>query len=341
MAVRILIVDDSFYIRTKLRALIATEKDFRIVGSASDYHDALRKVKQLKPDVIILNIFLPESSGLDVIHTIMNTQPTPILAIGEQSKMGSRDLLLALRYGAVDYVMYSRDRKKMDSIRELLINRIKTAVQAEIKAIVFRWPRAQISAPKRSDKIILIGASTGGPPIIEQILKSMPKQLPVPIIVLQHMPKFITARFAERLDAICKIDVKEAEDREIVRPGTVYLAPGNTDLELKRFGSMVKIELGIKTQKAKAGLRIHPSINVAFKSAVKLFGKNTVVAVLTGMGEDGLEGAREINQAGGKVIAQNQTTSVVYGMSKEIVEHGYANKVLPHYRIAKELVKSI
>lgn len=333
--IRVLVADDSNFIRIRIKEMLDSEETISVVGTADSADEVFDKIKTMKPDVLVLNIRMPGISGLDILYQVMHELPIPTILIGEGSELGKEEIITAFKYGAVDFVVKPDDIKNLPEIKHLLVNRIRTASSVDIRKLVVPETEEIKKAPKKSRKIVIIGASTGGPPAVEAVLKALPKDFPAPILVIQHMPSGFTASFAKRLDSICNLSVKEASEGDAMEPGRVLVAPGGFNTELRMRAGRVVVSLNRKGQKIK------PSLDMAFESASKIDGFDIIGVVLTGMGNDGSVGAHYIKEHGGTMIAQNKTTSLIFGMPKAVIEEKCADFVLPLTKIPEKIIDAL
>lgn len=337
---RVLIVDDSALVRNVLKEVIGAEPDLEVVGVAPDPIVAREMIRQLNPDVITLDIEMPRMDGIDFLERLMRLRPIPVIMVSSLSERGSDVTLRALELGAVDFVSKPKlgIADGLKAYAEEITEKIRAAAGARV-------PRVNLAAvPARSadavlsftgnpvggtEKIIVIGASTGGTEAIKAVLSRMPADAPG-ILVTQHMPESFTKSFAQRLDGLCRIAVKEAEHGERVLPGHAYVAPGHSHLLVRRSGASYVTELS----QGPPVNRHRPSVDVLFRSAANVAGRNAIGVILTGMGKDGAAGMLEMKQAGAPTFAQDEATCVVYGMPREAVAMGAADEVLPVQDIA-------
>ncbi len=336
MTIKVLIVDDSALIRGITKEIIGEQPDMEVVGAAPDPLVARDLIKQTNPDVLMLDVEVPKMDGLDFLERLMRLRPMPVVMVSSLTERGSEITLRALELGAVDYVTKPKIsiQSGMREYGDMIAEKIRIAARARVKALA--PPAAQGSAPLAalrnplisSEKLIIIGASTGGTEAIKDFLLQMPSDCPG-ILITQHMPEGFTRSFANRLDKLCRISVKEAEGNERVLPGHAYLAPGHSHLKLVRSGAnyMTQLDQGPPVN------RHRPSVDVLFQSAALNAGKNAVGVILTGMGKDGAAGMLEMKKAGAYNLAQDESTCVVFGMPKEAIAIGATHDVAPLHEL--------
>jgi two-component system chemotaxis response regulator CheB len=343
--IRVLIVDDSALVRRILSELLAADREVEVVGTASDAYMARDKIKQFDPDVLTLDVEMPKMDGVTFLRNLMRLRPMPVVMVSSLTEHGAEVTLDALAVGAVDYL----PKPKIDvaatlgDYAEELRAKIKAAAKARVRqysgpatsaaALPEVTPRytadavlAKTPAPRQfrtTDRIIAIGASTGGTEAIKDVLIRLPADTPG-IVIAQHIPKAFSTPFARRMDACCQMTVYEAEDGQQILPGHVYIAPGDRHLLLVRDGAryVCKLDDGSPVNRHK------PSVDVLFRSVAQQAGRNAIGVILTGMGKDGATGLKEMRDAGCPTIAQDEATSVVWGMPREAVLLGAAAQVL-------------
>ena len=327
--IRVLIVDDSAVVRKLLSDQLSKYRDIEIIGSAMDPYIARDKIVRLKPDVITLDLEMPRMDGLSFLARLMKYYPIPVVVLSSLTPKNSETALKALELGAIEVlckpgVSYG----KMDMSRQL-VRAIRAAAVAKhdyhpkfVKPVKYETDLHDFKFTT-TNKVIAIGASTGGTKAIETILEAMPVTTPGMVIV-QHMPENFTTAFAKRLNEICKIEVREAQNNESVIPGLALIAPGNHHMLLYRSGANYKVRI-------KDGVPVHyqrPSVDVLFQSVARHAGKNAIGVILTGMGSDGAKGLLAMKKAGAYTLAQDEKTSIVFGMPKEAIQLGAANKIV-------------
>ncbi len=332
MKIKVLVIDDSALIRSLLTEIINDQKDMMVVGAAPDPLIAREMIKQLNPDVLTLDVEMPKMDGLDFLEKLMRLRPMPVVMVSTLTEKGSEITMRALELGATDFVT----KPKMsitEGMREYtheITDKIRAASQAKVSS-PSRHPvaanaearPAQLRNPLiSSEKLLIVGASTGGTEAIKSFLLQMPSDCPG-ILITQHMPAGFTKSFANRLNSLCQISVKEAEGGERILPGHAYIAPGDKHLLLARSGANYVTELS----DAPPVNRHKPSVDVLFDSAALHAGKNAIGVILTGMGKDGAAGMAQMKNAGSYNFAQNEESCVVYGMPKEAVAHGGVDEI--------------
>ena len=322
--VRVLIVDDSAVIRQLLSMLLSDDPEIEVVGSAGDPLEAREKIKQLNPDVVTLDVEMPNMDGVTFLRKIMTLRPMPVVMVSTLTQAGAEITLEALEIGAVDFIAKPTVdvANGMASLAGELQAKVKQAAHARVS---FRRVAPQVHRPARTlgatDKIIAVGASTGGVEALKALLMDMPAQCP-PILITQHMPPRFTAAFAERLNRECPMTVSEAKHDDLVEPNHAYIAPGSHHLELIRVASKLKCRLD--DGPTVSGHR--PSVDVLFKSFAKVVGKSAVGVILTGMGKDGAVGLLEMRMAGATTLGQDEHSSLIYGMPRAAFERGAVMK---------------
>ncbi|GKS59222.1 chemotaxis response regulator protein-glutamate methylesterase [Nitrospira sp.] len=331
--IRTLIVDDSALIRQLMTELLSRDPAIEVIGTAQDPFVAREKIKTLNPDVITLDVEMPRMDGLTFLEKLMAGRPMPVIMVSSLTEAGCETTLRALELGAVDFVTKPKIdvRQGLEGLAQDLANKVKAASLANVRARASRGasgqPRlASMSSAmiKTTDTIIAIGSSTGGTEALKEILEVLPPNTP-PIIMTQHMPERFTKTFADRLNQLCRISVKEAEDGDSVLPGHALLAPGNYHMTLIRSGA----RYSVRVNQDPPVNRHRPSVDVMFDSVSRIAGANSVGVILTGMGNDGAKGMLAMKQAGAHTLAQDEASCVVFGMPKEAIKLGAADKILP------------
>lgn len=346
--IKVLVIDDSALIRGVMKEIINREKDMECVGVAPDPLIAREMIKSLQPDMLTLDVEMPKMDGLDFLERLMRLRPMPVLMVSTLTERGSDITFRSLELGAVDFIA----KPKLDIARGMedyaieITGKIRTVAQAKIRktsatAVIQERYTADAILPSvasrfsSTEKLICIGASTGGTEAIKEILMKLPADSPG-VLVTQHMPEHFTKSFANRLNTLCKISVKEAEHNERVLPGHAYIAPGHSHLLLKRSGANYIISL----DQGPAVNRHRPSIDVLFRSAANYAGVNAIGIILTGMGKDGVQGLLEMKHSGSHTIAQDEASCVIFGMPKEAIEAGGVCEVLALQDIVHHVIES-
>ncbi|WP_336333008.1 chemotaxis response regulator protein-glutamate methylesterase [Pseudomonas putida] len=372
MAVKVLVVDDSGFFRRRVSEILSADPTIQVVGTATNGREAIDQALALKPDVITMDYEMPMMDGITAVRHIMQRCPTPVLMFSSLTHEGARVTLDALDAGAVDYLPKNFEdiSRNPDKVKQLLCEKVHTISRSNRRFGSYTSPAAVAApapasshapagsfaspaqtrpaaparvaapaaahspAPKRKPyKLVAIGTSTGGPVALQRVLTQLPANFPAPIVLIQHMPAAFTKAFAERLDKLCRISVKEAEDGDMLRPGLALLAPGGKQMMIDGRGA-VKILPGDER------LNYKPCVDITFGSAAKSYGDKVLSVVLTGMGADGREGARLLKQGGSTVWAQDEASCVIYGMPMAIVKANLADAVYSLDEIGKHLVEA-
>lgn len=345
-----MIVDDSAVVRQTLSEVLSKEPDIQIMATASDPYDAAEKLKKSVPDVIILDIEMPRMDGLTFLKKLMTQHPIPVIICSSKAEEGSQNVFQALQFGAVDIIQKPKIGTKVFLEESMVM--ISDAVRAAYLTSVKKLPRAVHSvSPKLTADVILpitrpnlsiettecvvvVGASTGGTEALRVFLEQLPIDCPG-IVIVQHMPEHFTAAFASRLNSICDVSIKEAENNDTILRGRVLIAPGNKHLLLKRAGARYYVE--VKTGPLVS--RHRPSVDVLFRSTARYAGKNAIGVIMTGMGDDGSRGMLEMKNAGAYNLAQDEKSCIVFGMPKEAIKAGAVDKVAPLEDLAGLVIK--
>jgi two-component system chemotaxis response regulator CheB len=358
--IRVLIVDDSPFMRKALERMLLAAEDLEVIGSARDGLDALEKIPQLKPDIVTLDVEMPRMDGLSCLKRIMTEMPLPVLMVSSLTQEGAQATLEALALGALDFI------PKESSLANQAILQIQQDLQEKVRKLAksprFRKgalipapvapkpaaqpafiPRASIAKPAPAvpgtvpgspmAELLVIGCSTGGPKALQDLLPSIPKAMPVPCLIVQHMPASFTKPFAERLDSLCEVDVKEAEHGETAYPGVVYIAPGGVHMNVRPRGNQLVIELNPEPSNT-----IHrPSVDIMFQSVAENYHRQVLAMILTGMGSDGARGMDQLKAKGAHTLSEAEETCVVYGMPRAAFERGCVDQVAPLHDMASVL----
>jgi two-component system chemotaxis response regulator CheB len=348
--IKVLIVDDSSVVRQTLADVLSSDPAIQVMATAPDPFIAAEKIRLEVPDVIMLDIEMPRMDGITFLHKVMSQHPIPVVICSSLTEEGAETTLKALEYGAVEIILKPRlgTKQFIEEARVRVCDAVKAASQAKIRPVASRTLKASpkltadvvIARPsakamiQTTEKVVVVGASTGGTEALRIFLEAMPLDA-TGIVIVQHMPENFTAAFARRLDSICRITVKEAEDNDTVIRGRALIAPGNRHTMLKRSGARYYVEV----KDGPMVCRHRPSVDVLFRSATRYAGKNAVGVIMTGMGDDGAKGMFEMKNAGAYTIAQDEATSVVFGMPNEAIKLGGVDRVLPLEGIAHEVIR--
>lgn len=366
MGIKVLVVDDSSFFRRRVSEIVTKDPELEVIGTASNGLEAVKMAAELKPQVITMDIEMPVMDGISAVREIMGKTPTPILMFSSLTQDGAKATLDALEAGALDFLpkRFEDIATNKDEAILLLQQRIKALGRRRVYRPVTRstiptpakstktptspqLTRSVTPAPvpvrgtvvKRASgkkyKLLLIGTSTGGPVALQKILTQLPANYPHPILLIQHMPAAFTPAFASRLNGLCKIQVKEAQTGDQLRPGTAYLAPGGMQMMLERGGAHGRI----KIVAGSADMNYKPSVDIAFASASKISGRETLAVVLTGMGADGREGARMLKSAGATIWAQDEASCIVYGMPQAVTAAGISSQSIALDDMAEAILR--
>jgi two-component system chemotaxis response regulator CheB len=345
--IRVLIVDDSAVVRRTLSDILSADAAIEVIGTAADPFVAAERMRAEVPDVMLLDIEMPRMDGLTFLQKIMSQHPLPVIICSSLADDGAQSTLKALEYGAVDIVAKPRMGCKqfLEESAAALCQAVKAAAAVRLRALKpgrsvepkltadAILPAATKAMVETTEKVVVLGASTGGTEAIRAVLESLPADSPG-IVIVQHMPEGFTRAFASRLDGLCQISVKESESNDTVLRGRALIAPGNHHVLMKRSGARYYVEI----KDGPLVSRHRPSVDVLFRSAARYAGRNAVAVILTGMGDDGAQGMLEMKQAGATTIAQNEATSVVFGMPNEAIKRGAVDRILPLPDIAASIL---
>jgi len=343
MAVKVLIVDDSSLMRRLLTELLSEHPDIEVVGAAQDPYVARDMIKQLHPDVLTLDVEMPRMDGLSFLENLMRLRPMPVVMVSSLTEAGADVTLDALALGAVDFVTKPKIGlvEGVHALADDLRHKIFVAARAQVRQRtsapgVPALPQQQRGMFRTTDRLIAIGASTGGTEAIREVLEQMPPDAPA-ILIVQHIPAAFSRPFAERMNRHCAMSVCEARDGQQVTPGHVYIAPGDWHMELVRSGARYQVKLNQQDPVN----RHRPSVDVLFHSVAQNAGVNAVGAILTGMGDDGARGMKAMKDAGAPTFAQDETSSVVWGMPGAAYKMGSVERVLPLSKIPEALLDAV
>ncbi|MDP3290931.1 MAG: chemotaxis response regulator protein-glutamate methylesterase [Sulfuricurvum sp.] len=340
MAIRVLIVDDSATARAVLREILESDPAIEVVATASDAYVARDKIVELKPDVVCLDVEMPRMDGITFLKRLMHYMPLPVVMVSSLTQNGARTTLEALEAGAVDFVgkPHSHIYDGVETMREELLSKIKMASRVRVRPRLLQSIQQAntTSLAETTNKILAIGASTGGTEALKDLLMGLPRNAPGTIIV-QHMPANFTGPFAERLNGLCAMEVREARNGDSITPGVALIAPGDYHMVVRRSGARYYVEIG--SGEKVSGHR--PSVDVLFNSVAKIAGVNAIGVILTGMGGDGARGLLSMRNAGSRTLGQDESSCIVYGMPKVAFDIGAVEKQLPLNKIAQEIITLI
>jgi two-component system chemotaxis response regulator CheB len=345
--IKVLVVDDSVFMRKLLSDLFAGEADFSVIDTARNGKDAIDKVNRLKPDLITLDVEMPVVDGLKALELIMAECPTPVVMISSLTQAGATTTLRALELGAVDFVAKTAGPiSNISEIRTEILTKCRAAARANVSQLIKKQAASSVQIHKQvyplsnglnAERIIAIGTSTGGPRALQEVITKIPGSISCGIVIVQHMPPAFTKSLADRLNSLSSVTVKEAEQNDVIRPGLVLIAPGDYHMLLEREGGKVVVKLN---QNPPIGGH-RPAVDPMMESVARIYGSKAIGVILTGMGHDGANGMQAIKHQNGQTIAEDQSTSVVFGMPKSAIELGVVDKVAPITGIASEIVKAL
>ncbi|MEN6348066.1 MAG: chemotaxis response regulator protein-glutamate methylesterase [Syntrophomonas sp.] len=354
MKIKVLVVDDSAFMRKVISDIINSDDGLEVIGKARDGNDAMQKLIQMKPDVMTMDVEMPGLDGLSALGQIMQSHPLPVIMLSSLTKHGAEQTLKALQLGAVDFIAKPSGQISLDidKVKEEIIKKIKIAagtkkklqnliISPEFSVKHFNGPvRKIIDDNGELNKLVLIGTSTGGPKALHQVIPHLPANLGAGVLVVQHMPPGFTRSLAERLDSLSELRVKEAEQGEKVLPGSVYIAPGDYHLAVcAKKGVTKELYINLDKSMPRGGLR--PAVDVMLESVADQFWSHMVCVIMTGMGHDGAAALGRIKEKHGVIIAEHQSTCIVYGMPKAAVETGMVDKVVPLPEISGQIIKML
>lgn len=337
--INVLIVDDSAFMRKLISNFLQEDSRINVVGTARNGIDALSKIEKFNPDVVTLDVEMPEMNGIEALQRIMNEYPRPVVMLSSTTNEGADNTLLAMQYGAVDFIQKPSGSISIDLhlIKNEIVTKVLHAGKVNIDLLkkplnsqetpisrVIECSKIELEPTKNIKKIICIGTSTGGPRALQQVLPEFPSNYPAPIVIVQHMPAGFTKSLAIRLNGLCKITVKEAENGEFLKPGTAYIAPGGYHMRIKKLGTA----LAISTDESEIRNGHRPSVDVLFESISEINGIQKISVIMTGMGTDGSNGLKKLKNTGPVVsIAESKETSIVFGMPKAAIETDLVDRV--------------
>ncbi len=351
--IRVMIVDDSAVVRQTLKEVLESDPEIEVIAVAADPIFAFKRMETEMPDVIVTDVEMPRMDGLTFLKTLMERSPIPVVVCSSKTEDGSGNAIKALEYGAVEIIQKPKLGTKQfleesrlrigDAIKAAYLSRNRLAklrpkagpmeVAPKLTAdVILPKPGPERVLVETTEKVVVVGASTGGTEALREFLEVFPEDAPG-IVIVQHMPEHFTAAFAKRLDSLCRINVKEAEDNDTVIRGRALIAPGNKHTLLKRSGARYYVEV----KEGPLVCRHRPSVDVLFRSAARYAGRNAIGVIMTGMGDDGSRGMREMHDAGAYTIAQDEASCVVFGMPNEAIKHGGVDSVISLLGIADEV----
>jgi len=349
--IKVLVVDDSAVVRQAMTEILESDKGITVMGTAPDPLVAARKMEQEVPDVITLDVEMPRMDGITFLRKLMSQHPIPVVICSTLTEKGAETTIKALEYGAVDIILKPKlgTRQFFEEAKVSICDAVKAAARVRVRKIQATAPvrnRKKLSADvmlaaptgkamaRTTERIVAVGASTGGTEALRIFLEDLPQDSPG-IVIVQHMPEGFTTAFAKRLDGLCRLNIKEAENGDSVLRGQALIAPGNKHIMVKRSGARYYVEV----KDGPLVCRHRPSVDVLFRSTARYAGKNAIGVIMTGMGDDGARGMLEMKNAGGLTIGQDEKSCVVYGMPKEAMKLGAVGIQLPLDRIAREILK--
>lgn len=344
-SIRVLVVDDSAFMRRAISEMISSDPQLSVVGTARDGIEAIERVQKLKPDIVTMDVEMPRMGGLEALKHIMEHSPLPVLMVSSLTTEGASATLDALDLGAVDFIPKNLSDFSVNivKIKEILVEKIKLIGRKGLApkrrqrlAPVIAMPK--LGGSRRKIGIVTIGTSTGGPKALQEIIPFLPADFPVGLVIAQHMPSNFTGPFAQRLNQISRITVKEAENGEPIRAGVALIAPGGGHMQVARRKVTEAI---VEILGDKGGSLYRPSVDILMLSVAEVFPGRSLGVILTGMGNDGREGMWAIKKSGGRTIAQDEKTCAVYGMPKAVVEAGIADKIVPLEEISGEIINAV
>jgi two-component system, chemotaxis family, protein-glutamate methylesterase/glutaminase len=336
--IRVLVVDDSAFVRKAVERMLGTADDIEVVGFAADGVEGLARARELRPDVVTLDVRMPRLGGLETLERLMAEQPVPVLLLSTLTQEGAEVTLRGLELGALDFVDKSSVQPmSMLSLADELVAKIRALGGARVRPRPRPAPSSSAAVPAAPAECVVIAASTGGPAALQTVVGGLPAGFPAAVLVVQHIPRGFTRSLAERLDARSSLPVREARDGEPVEPGSVLVAPAGIHSRVVRRGGRVEVAL----EEEPRGALHRPSADVVMASTAEVFGPAAVGVVLTGMGSDGTEGLRAIREKGGLTLAESEETSVIYGMPKAAIEAGVVQRVVPLEKVAGEILAAV
>ncbi|MCK5240982.1 chemotaxis response regulator protein-glutamate methylesterase [bacterium] len=343
--IKVLAIDDSAFMRKTISSILNSAEDIEVVATGRDGYEAVQKVTDYHPDVVTLDIEMPRLNGLDTLGYIMSECPTPVVMLSAYTEEGAEMTIKALEYGAVDFICKPSGPISLDltKVGEELINKVRAAAQVDISRLKFieyeklekveMLPETMIAGRQ----VVVIGSSTGGPRALYEVVPKLPADFPAAVLIVQHMARGFTKSLAERMNRVSNLSVKEAEDGDEVLAGHVYIAPSNFHMVVAGFAGKEVIRL----HQGPARNSVRPAADVTMESTAKLYRRNCLGVVLTGMGRDGTQGAAVIHKNGGIVLAEDKSSCVIFGMPKSVIEAGMADKVYPIHTMSDQIKRLV
>lgn len=355
--IRVVVVDDSAFMRKAISMMMESDPTIKVVGTATNGEDGVEIVRRLQPDLVTMDVEMPRMDGLTALRHIMASNPVPVMMVSSITTEGAQATLEALELGAVDFIPKQMSYVSLDivKIKEELVAKIKNIVGRKHVLMARLRQQSRFSNVSRGSQpkpttsyarvtgpiqkkhhrveLVAIGSSTGGPPALNSVISQLPPNFPVGIVIAQHMPPMFTKPLADRLDSISRLSVREAEDGERLEPGTVLISPGGKHLLVRRYGGCFRVAVSAEP----SDTLYKPCVDVMFNSVAEACGQTTLAVVLTGMGSNGVKGAKNIKAKGGALIAQDEATCVVYGMPRAVIEAKLADQIAPIEYIAAEI----
>lgn len=336
-----LVVDDSAFMRKIISDILKTNPQISEVQTAHNGQDALKKFVEFHPDVITLDVEMPIMNGIETLQEILKIKKVPVIMCSSLTKAGAEITIKALELGAFDFIekpgTVSGD--KIKTLEKDILNKISVAISSKMSSIKRVEPQihsnfTNISFSGKKPKLLIIGSSTGGPQALKEVVPYLPENIPANILIVQHMPEKFTEMFAQRLDKMSKISVKEAREGDVLTKGHALLAPGNYHMQVSDKGT-----ISLNQQPQVLGVR--PAVDITLASVAQLYKQDVICVILTGMGHDGTQGASVVKKFGGYCIAEHESTCVVYGMPKSVITAGYADEIVPIHKVAESIVKAV
>ena len=335
-----------------IEEIVSSDPGLEVIDKAKNGEEAIEKISRLRPDVVTLDINIPDPDGFSVLKEVMERNPTRIVVLSGHTPQVGPDMMQALALGAIDFIPKPSGEISLDidKLKEQIISKIKIAAEVDLKKFLLNLrlsrfdtvkPQTEIAASVELKKLVIIGASTGGPNAILQIMRNIPPTLPAAFLIVQHMPEGFILSFAERISLESKIKAKEAQQGDIVLAGKAYVAAAGYHMAVERTAHNINNGLRIKLTQGPPVNFVRPSVTVTLESAALAFCPNVIGVILTGIGKDGLDGAREVKKRGGVMIAQDQATSIIFGMPKVVIDEGLADDVVPIDKIARKIIQNV